>query len=61
MRGGHGRKRCGTAGSANARWAWRRRPDRPQRKQLGLDGNEGVRITGVKGQAARDAGWRRAW
>jgi len=28
----------------------------PQRKQFGLDGNEGVRITGVKGQAARDAG-----
>ena len=27
-----------------------------QRKQLGLNGNEGVRITGVKGQAARDAG-----
>lgn len=27
-----------------------------QRKQLGLDGKEGVRITGVKGQAARDAG-----
>ncbi len=27
-----------------------------QRKQFGLNGNEGVRITGVKGQAARDAG-----
>ncbi|WP_312327631.1 DegQ family serine endoprotease [Stenotrophomonas sp.] len=27
----------------------------PQRQQLGLDPGEGVRITGVKGQAARDA------
>ncbi|PSD49848.1 peptidase S1, partial [Stenotrophomonas maltophilia] len=28
----------------------------PQRKQLGLESGEGVRITGVKGQGARDAG-----
>ncbi|WP_343651046.1 DegQ family serine endoprotease [Stenotrophomonas sp.] len=28
----------------------------PQRKQLGLDAGEGVRITGVKGEGARDAG-----
>ncbi|HBZ48162.1 MAG TPA: peptidase S1, partial [Stenotrophomonas sp.] len=27
----------------------------PQRQQLGLDAGEGVRITNVKGQAARDA------
>ncbi|GEM_PF-2723033 len=27
-----------------------------QRKQFGLNSNEGVRITAVKGQAARDAG-----
>jgi serine protease Do len=28
----------------------------PQRQQLGLDTGEGVRVTGVKGQSARDAG-----